>query len=44
MDFCLNLVRDTDPYDAALKPNAAFFEFFGAEGWTALMQFFEAFD
>ena len=37
-DFCLNLVRQTAPYAAAFKPNAAFFEVFGAEGWTALKQ------
>ncbi len=37
-DFCLNLVKRTAPYAAAFKPNAAFFEVFGAEGWTALKQ------
>ncbi|MBI1855285.1 MAG: orotidine-5'-phosphate decarboxylase [Chloroflexi bacterium] len=37
-DFCLNLVKQTAPYAAAFKPNAAFFEVFGAEGWTALKQ------
>lgn len=36
LDFCLTLVRATAPYAAAFKPNAAFFEVFGAEGWTAL--------
>ena len=36
LDFCLNLVRQTAPYAAAFKPNAAFFEVFGAEGWTML--------
>ncbi len=41
-DFCLNLVRQTAPYAAAFKPNAAFFEVFGAEGWTALKQVIEA--
>jgi uridine monophosphate synthetase len=35
-DFCLNLVKQTARYAAAFKPNAAFFEVFGAEGWTAL--------
>ena len=35
-DFCLNLVKQTSRYAAAFKPNAAFFEVFGAEGWTAL--------
>lgn len=41
-DFCLNLVKQTAPYAAAFKPNAAFFEVFGAEGWTALRQVIEA--
>jgi orotidine 5'-phosphate decarboxylase subfamily 2 len=35
-DFCLNLVKQTSRYAAAFKPNAAFFEVFGPEGWTAL--------
>ena len=35
-DFCLNLVKQTARYAAAFKPNAAFFEVFGAEGWIAL--------
>ena len=38
LDFCLNLVKQTAPYAAAFKPNAAFFEVFGAAGWTALKQ------
>ena len=42
LDFCLNLVRQTAPYAAAFKPNAAFFEVFGAEGWAALKQVIEA--
>jgi uridine monophosphate synthetase len=42
LDFCLNLVKQTAPYAAAFKPNAAFFEVFGAEGWTALKQVVEA--
>jgi uridine monophosphate synthetase len=42
LDFCLNLVKQTAPYAAAFKPNAAFFEVFGAEGWTALRQVVEA--
>jgi len=41
-DFCLNLVKQTAPYAAAFKPNAAFFEVFGAEGWTVLKQVVEA--
>jgi orotidine 5'-phosphate decarboxylase subfamily 2 len=36
LDFCLNLVKQTAPYAAAFKPNAAFFEAFGADGWTTL--------
>lgn len=35
-DFCLNLIRETAPYAAAFKPNAAFFERYGPEGWAAL--------
>jgi uridine monophosphate synthetase len=42
LDFCLNLVKQTAPYAAAFKPNAAFFEVFGADGWTALRQVIEA--
>lgn len=44
LDFCLNLVKQTAPYAAAFKPNAAFFEVFGTEGWTALKQVIEAID
>lgn len=44
LDFCLTLVKATAPYAAAFKPNAAFFEVFGAEGWTALKQVVEAID
>ena len=40
-DFCLDLVKQTSRYAAAFKPNAAFFEVFGAEGWTALKQVIE---
>jgi uridine monophosphate synthetase len=42
LEFCLNLVKQTAPYAAAFKPNAAFFEQFGAEGWTVLKQIIEA--
>src|SRR5574342_685779 len=42
LDFCLTLVRATAPYAAAFKPNAAFFEVFGAEGWTALKDVVDA--
>ena len=34
--FCLALVKATAPYAAAFKPNAAFFELYGPEGWAAL--------
>jgi uridine monophosphate synthetase len=40
-DFCLNLVKQTSRYAAAFKPNAAFFEVFGAEGWDALNEVIE---
>jgi orotidine 5'-phosphate decarboxylase subfamily 2 len=42
LDFCLRLVKATAPYTAAFKPNAAFFEFFGPDGWAALKQVVEA--
>jgi uridine monophosphate synthetase len=42
LDFCRNLIKQTGRYAAAFKPNAAFFEVFGAEGWTALKQVIEA--
>jgi uridine monophosphate synthetase len=42
LTFCLSLVKQTAPYAAAFKPNAAFFEYFGAEGWTALKQVIDA--
>ncbi len=42
LEFCLKLVKATAPYAAAFKPNAAFFEVFGPEGWTALKQVIEA--
>ena len=41
-DFCLDLVKQTSRYAAAFKPNAAFFEVFGAQGWTALKDVIEA--
>lgn len=40
-DSCLALVKQTARYAAAFKPNAAFFEIFGAEGWTALKEVIE---
>lgn len=36
LDFCQHLVKQTAPYALAFKPNAAFFEAFGPEGWQAL--------
>jgi uridine monophosphate synthetase len=44
LDFCLRIVKETSRYAAAFKPNAAFFEVFGPEGWTALKQVIEAVD
>jgi len=41
-DFCLNLVKQTAPYAAAFKPNAAFFEQLGSRGWSALKHVIEA--
>lgn len=35
-DFCLRIIRDTSSYAAAFKPNAAFFEALGPDGWFAL--------
>ncbi|MEJ5197816.1 MAG: orotidine-5'-phosphate decarboxylase [Anaerolineae bacterium] len=37
-DFCLRLIEATADVAAAFKPNAAFFEAFGAEGWAALQE------
>jgi orotidine 5'-phosphate decarboxylase subfamily 2 len=36
--FCLRLVEATAPYAAAFKPNAAFFESYGPEGWAVLKE------
>jgi uridine monophosphate synthetase len=41
-DFCIRLIRATAPYAAAFKPNAAFFEAFGPDGWIALKQVIDA--
>lgn len=38
LKFCLNLVKQTARYASAYKPNAAFFEVFGAEGWNVLKE------
>ena len=42
LTFCLNLVKQTAPSAAAFKPNAAFFEVFGADGWITLKQVIDA--
>ena len=42
LDFCLGIVQETSAYATAFKPNAAFFEFFGAEGWNALSELIAA--
>jgi uridine monophosphate synthetase len=34
--FCLRIIKATASYAAAFKPNSAFFELYGPEGWTAL--------
>ena len=39
---CLRVVNAAAPYAAAFKPNAAFFERFGSDGWTALKQVIDA--
>ena len=41
-DFCLRLVKLTAPYVAAFKPNAAFFELYGPDGWAVLKCVIEA--
>lgn len=38
LEHCLRLVKATAPYAAAFKPNAAFFEALGPEGWAALKE------
>lgn len=42
LSFSLNLVKQTAPYAAAFKPNAAFYEQFGAAGWEVLKQVIDA--
>ncbi len=37
-DFCLRLIEATADVAAAFKPNVAFFEAFGPEGWAALRE------
>jgi uridine monophosphate synthetase len=38
LEFCTNIVKQTARYAAAFKPNAAFFEVLGPQGWMALKQ------
>ncbi len=40
--FCIRLIEQTSEYVAAVKPNAAFFEAFGPEGWQALQEVISA--
>ena len=35
-EFCLRLIKATKEYALAFKPNSAFFEALGADGWAAL--------
>ena len=41
-EFCLRLINSTINFAAAYKPNAAFFEAFGSEGFTALKDVIDA--
>lgn len=41
LEECKNLIDETKDYAAAYKPNAAFFELFGAEGWGVLAAIIE---
>ncbi len=41
-DFCLRLIEATASEAAAFKPNSAFFEMYGAEGWSALKAVIQA--
>ena len=40
--FCMDLVQQTMPYAAAFKPNAAFFEALGPDGWKVLKELIAA--
>lgn len=42
LEFSLKMVKETAPYAAAFKPNAAFFEAFGPDGWAALKHVIDA--
>ena len=39
--FCRRLIKATAPYAATFKPNAAFFESHGSEGWDVLKEIIE---
>ncbi|MEN6393845.1 MAG: orotidine-5'-phosphate decarboxylase, partial [Anaerolineaceae bacterium] len=41
-DFCLDLIEKTADQVAAIKPNSAFFEAFGAEGIAVLSEVIQA--
>jgi uridine monophosphate synthetase len=41
-DFCIRLILATSDLALAYKPNAAFFELYGAEGWKALQEVVQA--
>jgi len=40
--FCLKIIKETHPYAAAFKPNSAFFEAFGPEGFETLSRVIKA--
>ncbi len=40
--FCLEVIAATAPWAAAFKPNVAFYERFGADGWRALTEVISA--
>ena len=40
--FCIRLINATQEYALAFKPNAAFFEVLGPEGWAALHRVIQA--
>jgi len=36
--YCLEIIEQCAPYAAAFKPNSAFFEAFGSDGWAVLKE------
>jgi uridine monophosphate synthetase len=40
--FCMRIIKATHEYALAFKPNAAFFEALGSEGWAALHRVIQA--